>query len=372
MHTLNSSIPPPPSSPFIYCSNSLKCGSTKKNLIMAKIYSASDFFSIADYCFKITGLTYNLNSINKRTRLIRDFYYWIPNVCILFVVIQISIYTCMNFGKPGTFLDIAEEILVCGIIFVMFLKAYGVIYRKRIVFTDIIMELDEIIPKYRHFQKKYAIESHYKRNRLISIICSIVYITLITFFIVMPLMEKMTNREVEWKLPFKMYYPFDTSHPLIYPFIYAYLAWNCFTCGIEVLGCDLLFCNVTSIVSMRLEILRDEIMQIDGRSGREALIKFKELIQIHQRLIAVCEKLEDLFSLSLLGDLMASTFITCLSALNVVVRCQIISLVFNFLITVELFQSGIAGFHLCKFITCLFTSLLRVAMQWFHADRLTR
>lgn len=291
---------------------------------MAKIYKASDFFGITNLVYKVAGWNYNLKSINLKNKFFQEVYYWFLNTLYVLIIIQSLAYLFYNIGKPEKFLDVTEMILVIGFIVMLIMKSYFVVYRNRKILTEMIDDLDEVIPKEQHVQEKFRIEGYYKKIRVVSIASNITYSSLLIVFNVMPILEKITGlifgTYVKWELPFKFYFPFDATQDYIYPIMYIYETWLCGKCAVEVLGSDLLFCNITSLITMRLEMLRDEIVQIDVEDQEKSLESLKDFVKVHQHLKIIVDKLEKLYSFSLLGDLLASTIITCLAAFNAFVK----------------------------------------------------
>lgn len=291
---------------------------------MAKIYNASDFFDVTDKVYKVAGWHYNLNSIDLKKKFFQEFYYWFLNMLYILIISQSLAYLFYNIGKPEKFLDVTEMILVIGFIAMLIMKSYFVVYRNRNFLTEMIDDLDEVIPKAQHVQEKFNIEAYYKKTRVVSIACSITYSSLLIVFNIMPILEKITGlilgTNVNWELPFKFYFPFDATQDYVYPIMYFYETWLCGKCAVEVLGSDLLFCNITSLITMRLEMLRREIVEIDVENHEQSMESLKEFVKVHQHLKKIVDKLEELYSFSLLGDILASTIITCLAAFNAFVN----------------------------------------------------
>ena len=265
---------------------------------MVKIYKASDFFGITNLVYKIAGWHYNLNSINQKNKFFQEIYYWFLNALYIFIIIQSLAYLFYNIGKPEKFLDVTEMILVIGFIVMLIIKSYFVVYRNRKFLTEMIDDLDEVIPKTQHLQEKFNIEAYYKRIRLVSIASSLTYSSLLIVFNIMPILEKVTGlilgTNVKWELPFKFYFPFDATQDYVYPIMYIYETWLCGKCAVEVLGSDLLFCNITSLVTMRLEMLRREIVEIDAVNHENSLESLKDFVKVHQNLKKIVDKLEKL------------------------------------------------------------------------------
>lgn len=287
---------------------------------MVKIYQALDFFVITNTVYKVAGWHYNLKAVSLKKRFAQDAYYWFLNALYIFIILQSLAYLFYNIGNPDKFLDVTEMILVIGFIIMLIIKSYFVVYRNRKILTEMIDDLDEVIPKEQHVQEKFEIESYYKKIRAVSIASSITYLSLLIIFNIMPILQKVTGFilgiHVEWELPFKFYFPFDATQDYVYPIMYIYESWLCAKCAIEVLGSDLLFCNITSLITMRLEILKKEIIEIDVKNSEKSLERLKEFVRIHQHLMYVNDRLEELYSVSLLVDILASIIITCLAAFN--------------------------------------------------------
>jgi hypothetical protein len=277
--------------------------------------------------FKICGWTYNLKPHYQKNRKFQLAYYWSTNFLLFVILIQSFTSLYLDVGNPEKLLDFTEVILCIGFIVIMFIRSYNVIYSNRKILTEMIDELDEIIPKLQHVQQHYQIPMQCRHTNNVSIMCSVVYMSLLSSFDLMPMIEKLAGSirglSVPWQLPFKFYFPFDATEGYVYPFIYIYLSFLCYKCAIEVLVSDLLFCNLTSVVSMNLEIISNEISKIEVKYNQKAMKKVKMLIKLHQNIIMISDKLEMIYSFSLLADIMASTFITCLAAFNALVRlCQ--------------------------------------------------
>lgn len=293
-----------------------------------KIFTASDFFDITNKVYKVAGWDYNLHFINAKNKLRQEIYFWGLNGLFILIYLQCSIAIHKNLETPDKFLDVTEEVLCIGFATMMFMKSYFVVYRNRKVLTEMIDELDDVIPKEDHLQDKYRIQAYHSRFRNVSLACSIIYSSLFAIFNIMPILQKIFGSffgiQTEWELPFKFYYPFDVTQDYIYPVMYIYESWLCGKCAIEVLGSDLIFCNITSLVTMRLEILKQEILEIDVKDHRMSLEKLKEFIRVHQHLIRVNDQLEELYSFSLLGDILASTIITCIAAFNTFVSSRLV------------------------------------------------
>ena len=67
---------------------------------------------------------------------------------------------------------------------------------------------------------------------------------------------------------------------------------------------DLLYSELVALTAMELQILGHKMSEIDPEDDQEkALDNLKKLVKVHEDLIEVTEKLEEIFSLILFMDL---------------------------------------------------------------------
>jgi len=120
------------------------------------------------------------------------------------------------------------------------------------------------------------------------------------------------SKNVEWECIFNLVLPFDQFQPIVYVIMWILESWIIILSAVYTLCTDLLFASLVQILSMELDILSQIISEIDMADGEEEAIKeLKKLVDIHQQLIEVSGKLNEIFSPLLLINVFGSITTLC-------------------------------------------------------------
>ena len=129
-----------------------------------------------------------------------------------------------------------------------------------------------------------------------------------------------SSKPVEWETILTMILPFDQFQPVIYVFMWISESWFLLFTSFTLICTDLIFANLTLILSMEFDILGQVISEIDMIDGEEEAIKeLKKLVNVHQELIEVSEEISDIFSGLLLVNSFGSILILCSASFLAVV-----------------------------------------------------
>jgi len=108
---------------------------------------------------------------------------------------------------------------------------------------------------------------------------------------------KIKSVDVEWERIFALELPIDQSNLFMYPLLYIIETWVIVFAMYFVICTDLLFACLIQILAMKFYILGQKISEIEVCDGEEEAIKeLKILVAIHQELIEVSEKIDEIFS----------------------------------------------------------------------------
>lgn len=197
-------------------------------------------------------------------------------------------------------------------------KAYGVVYKHHIALHDIVDRLRKLFPKSAEHQKKHQIYDFLKDLRLKTSIFIALNISGIWAYNLTPLITQLygiifEGNSFEKKLPTHMWLWFDPYKPGIYESMYAFISWLGFTMAVTILATDLLFCSILTLISMQFKVLSQDIRDIAASEGEEAFRKLKSQVKVHQELVELSERIEEIFSPSLLMNVMTSSMVICLT-----------------------------------------------------------
>lgn len=286
--------------------------------------------------FKMLGLTLLFESSSNFWTGFKSTYFWIIfiglNVCAISETMELLL--TMALGEFKYFIKIIETIAYTGFVVITIVKLILIfIHRKTLSF--IIDELRDLFPKSLAKQKKYKVYEYVKRtNYLIKFFC-ILYMLLIWMFNLLPIGDSylIYRRTHEWKrqLPFHFWYPFDVYVTGVFELNYLFQIWGGFNAATAGVAVNILFCAIISQICLQLDILQKEMigLEVGDKSGHDCN-KLSRLIQKHERLIQLSNKMEIIFSIPLLFNFFASTFIICLSGFMAMVgirNCIFIDLI---------------------------------------------
>lgn len=119
---------------------------------------------------------------------------------------------------------------------------------------------------------------------------------------------------------FYLSFPFDQMQHGLYEAIYVYQVYiTVFVLSLIIVN-DMLFCSLVELTAMEFDIIADMISEIKMKKGFEAEKELKELLDIHQQLLGVVQKIKEIFSTSMFINIFGVTIVLCFSAFLCVVN----------------------------------------------------
>lgn len=248
---------------------------------------------------------------------------------------------------------------VCSVI-LMSLKGLASFLRRDDIwslFHEFVEMNDRRAGKNRKYQvKKYFDEYHFY---MISYATVFVLISLPILYAAIPFIVNGTM-----KMPIQYWFPFNPYNHKIFPFV---LLWTFFIAYVNLmflLGTDSLLYALLTVVAMEFEILKSDLLEISSIPENERSEKIKDLIDHHNKLLDISEKLQNIYSLTFLLALAISSLILC----TVLFQLSIISFdleAYSFYVP-YVFLLGGQTYLLCLFGQKLVNASESVADGVFH------
>lgn len=194
-----------------------------------------------------------------------------------------------------------DNALFFGLIFIILVKIFVIFYHNREKIQAVIQKLDEHFPHSGVDQCTFEVQKYLKTMSRIEIFYYVLCGSFTAQFCSMPILFQLYARykSVDQKLGhiYSLNMPFDQTQPVLYEVIYIAEFWITIYSVSFAICTDLLFACLMQILVMELKILGQIISEIDVTENEDEAIKeLKKLIEIHQELIEVSEKLEQTFS----------------------------------------------------------------------------
>ncbi|CAG9806670.1 unnamed protein product [Chironomus riparius] len=275
----------------------------------------SDFF-MSEKMFDFFGFN-NLPLIpssteSKRKKLV--FIVALLSLMILTVLLLTS--AIIGFTKSGAVVTLAENICTIAGMTVIIVKVYSILYLYRTNVGGIIDTLESYYPTDGWNQQVFQVSSHLKDLKFLSKLGVLCYVLGFVMFNFIPIFAQLywliTSQEFELNPIFNFFMPFEQNHPVPYMSINT-LALVSHSSGLSfIFMTDLLYAELVALTAMELNIMGQMMSEIDPEENQEkALSELKKLVKVHEELISVSEKLQEVFSLILFMDLFGIIGMMC-------------------------------------------------------------
>ncbi|CAK9796325.1 Odorant receptor 13a [Anthophora plagiata] len=274
------------------------------------------------FLMKIVGLWLAADEAEQRRR----------NLALIYTLNAIFIATCIairdiyySWGNVSDCIYVGCNILYLAIVFFKI----TVLYTHRVEFFSLVRFTQEKFWHFNYNTQEKLILSECKR------ICTI-FIVALSFctqgtcagYVVTPILENVGRNQSERILPFNMWIDFPTGSSPYYEVLFIIQTLCVYHVGI----CYICFDNILSLVNLHVatqfRILqyrftnlskiiekRTHYRELDGDYEKFAdacQVELKSCVQYHQALTDYCKKLENIFTLIVLGQVLFLAMIICL------------------------------------------------------------
>ena len=236
----------------------------------------------------------------------RDIYTKIFLVCYFYAfvsnVVLIITSETLNTAAPSI-LDALGFLLVTT-------KIWNTYLHKKAIW-NIFQELEFIFNRQTDQSKKPIIKKYLDDyNRLVTIYA--VTITILLSAVAFPIVPYLFYGTMQFVS--KYWFPFDAFTTLNYPFVYAWINWNAWNGLIFFLGAEATLYALITLISMEFDILKTNLTNIKTFPKQEKMQELHNLINHHNNLLEICDKLQDIYSFTFLMSFVTSSMIMCLIA----------------------------------------------------------
>lgn len=233
----------------------------------------------------------------------------------------------MSLQEPltkSTAYNILENVLMMGLGGTCIMKNYIILHKYREDILKVIQKLNQHFPHLSFEQRKYGTYKYFMTFNVLTKLFFYSTMALTTQYCLMPYLYQaygaLFSIDVEWTPVFVIKLFFDQTESGVYECIYIFEVWLSLIATFAYLTGDIMITTMTQLLVMEFDILGHEMSEIDVKNGEEETIKnMKALIDVHQELIEVAEKINQIFSPLLLIDVIAWIITLCTAAFLFVV-----------------------------------------------------
>lgn len=258
-----------------------------------------DYFKTPAISFRILGLNPYFECKIRTTTLRKWFNFFLFHVCFWVLVLSTILELIFVITIAGDKAQIMEFVraLSCILFDVMGIEELLLIWLNGQKFNEFILQLEEVFPKDRKTQEKYAIHKHAKDTKLL--LKNLTTVFMVCIFIWMagsPVYDVVVSAIYDtpyvFELPFKMWSPVDLDQPLAFNIALLMQFDTIYASVLIILAVNTFMVSIVSQISLQFDMLAQNFRELPP-NDTQGVIK---LITTHIRLIEICKKFAELVS----------------------------------------------------------------------------
>lgn len=234
----------------------------------------------------------------------RKFPYVASLLCCGLLFIQYSAYGYVNSANFDVLVRSASGALTT---FLIFAKVSTMFARKDDI-RSIFMELDDFFKCHKEENGLSRITNYLKKYHHVVKMTLAVFISTMTLSFI-PWVLFLINGTIVYLD--KVFFPFDAYRAEMFPFATLWLNLLAYVCFAFLLGSDLLLFTLVTVISMEFDFLSQDMKRLGFQTKDERKVKIVNLIDRHNKLFEISDKLQNIFGISFLITFVCSSLILC-------------------------------------------------------------
>lgn len=241
---------------------------------------------------------------DKVVRSAKLIYYIFCLVNHALAVVSILVYTAVHSDSFE-----AASITFTNFLFMMLigLKSLATFVRREDIW-EIFQEIELIQERARDLSRKYDskkfLDEYRLYMKLYSAPCIISFLPLFIPFILYFTMDVM-------ELPTPFWFPFDIYQPKVFPIVLTWTYYVSFNTDVFLLAVDMFLYALLTVIIMEFHNLKIVLMAIGLTPRERRARRFKELIDHHNKLLNLCDRMQEIFAPIFLATITISSLILC-------------------------------------------------------------
>ncbi|KAH8418469.1 hypothetical protein KR009_004708 [Drosophila setifemur] len=329
------------------------------------------------FYLSIGMLAYDHEGRGKRKELLLFVVFIAQMVNLNVDLLSELIYVFQAIGNGSNFLEATMNLSFIGFVVVGDLKIWA-IWRQREKITHVVRELERLHPSKAYQQAEFGLKGYLDGYRRYSVFYFSIHLVLIwsynlywaVYWLVCDFWLEV--RQFERMLPYYCWVPWDWSTGFSYYLLYVSQNIGGQACLSGQLAADMLMCALVTVLVMHFYRLAGRIEEhVAGLEAPKRDLEFLQaVVAYHQRLLLLCQDINDIFGVSLLSNFVSSSFIICFVGFQMTVGGEIDNLV---MLVLFLFCAMLQVFMITTHAQRLLDASEHIGQavynhDWFHAD----
>lgn len=118
-------------------------------------------------------------------------------------------------------------------------------------------------------------------------------------------------------LPTDLWFFYDYRQPILYEITYIYISIAGFAVSFLILGSDLLFCGISTLIKAQFKIIAQDLREMEVKDIKETEIKLKKVIKLHQEILEIANEVDEIFGVSFLFNIGLSALVICTTGFQI-------------------------------------------------------
>jgi 7tm Odorant receptor len=212
-------------------------------------------------------------------------------------------------GSDKNFFQKIEMIGHSGFVILMMLRLFLFMYYNHEKIVGLTRELKDGFPHLVGDQQKHNIAKNLKTVKIFNRLMLVIYygLVLVCYMetVARLIKYRMDSTSTKPSMFTYSYYPFDAFQPLVYEALIIYEGYILLFAASVLIFTELFTSGLMEVVKMQVDILGSKISKIKEQK------EFETLIETHQNLLDICDRIESVYAPSTLFDIFGTLVIMC-------------------------------------------------------------
>ena len=235
---------------------------------------------------------------------------------LVMLTLLVMISMAIGVTRTNSIIILADNMCLIAGTFVIFVKLYSIGYLHREKVRDIIATLDQYYPHDGWNQHVFCVSQHLKTLKMHAKIATTTYFVANFMYNIVPLLvqlyQLMSLQELQRTIILQLFTPYDQNKIVPYLILNIITLLSITSGLVIILMTDLLYAELVALNAMELKSIGHMMSEIDPEDDQEKAIEdMKKLIKIHEDLLEVSGKIEEVFTGILFIDLFGIIGMMC-------------------------------------------------------------
>lgn len=259
------------------------------------------------------GVLFDFQPLNEAS-VWKRFVYFIKGLyvrlnlsCIIICCLSMMAYGLAN---ADNFINAAAAVPNATVTLLIGIKGWIVFFHKKDIW-EIFQEMKKMFDRRTGQNKKYGVKKYLDNYHRYITAYAIIYCVFVPM-IALPIVPFLLYGTMSMSVAY--WFPFDIFRKETFPIYLFWTDWMATSMSFYILGADSILYSLITVIAMEFDILKVDLMNIAYVERNERPKTLSHLIDHHNRLMEISDKLQKIFDMTFLYSLVISSLVMCFIA----------------------------------------------------------